>query len=1291
MALVTTAPYNQHVFMGRYANSGSDSAAETAIVTDAGWSLSDGIQYYDTTNDRIRLRRDGAWTDVYSDSDFVTTSTADSPVKLDGSGLLNENMMPDLTDYAKLAGRAGGQTLIGGTGDSDDLVLQSTSHVNKGVVQISGCNLDLGSNKIINVAAGTDGTDAVNKNQLDNAINGLTWKDPVDVLKIKSDADQSGADPTAGETGEAWLVNNWLNETDGDIVEWSGSAWVVIVANSGGEPPDGTRVLVIDSGAAGSFAGEEFSFGVYDATGNSWSFTAPVNGDAVLIAGGSSVYENQGFVFDDTPSDAWVQFAGSTLYTGGTGIDITGSVVSIDDWSLDAAYDNLGSGAGRVITVDSGAVEFTGSNASDYTVEVTNSANGGALFVNNSGSGNTIDLQDSGSSVFTISGAAALTTTSLASANFTTSGTFEVNASTNFSIEGATSSDVTVAGSGQTLTLEASGGGANQVIVQSAGTGTEAANPAIYLNATAGGVNISAALASSFTVASGDLTLEATSGDVDIISAASNIDFILGSTSIAAVTDEKSGTYSGENVVDVKSYMVSDWATDETLPLLEIIQTPTSAPVSQKMINLEAAGSNWSADFSQAIVYGKAPNGVAVLQIADTSGKLETSVGTITGATSSIQGVAFDRDDVTVQNGVIWTIGGVSGANIEFMIVNVDDDALETNQDSRLDILATESVLPVLCLVNYNSTEARAGFGNDNPVCTIDMSPGTGSALTHSNIDMRVNYKTEWDDEVYHDDRAYFADGAAGTPSIAFHGDTGTNTGLYLPAQGTVGVSADGSLIASFAAAEIDFSNITAFDVNASGAITLDGGASSNLTVTEDTADTDVTLTLKSENNGTPSGATNHSTLALVSYGAATDADAEGWITFDDQALQDATNWANPMKVSEYNASNEWDALYTALGNTEMTLVAAITYAITTGTNLWQVVANQLTPIATYSTVGLDINATGTNAITLDAQEDSNFTVTGSAKTLTLEAAGGSTNQVILQSAGTGVNALYLNASAGGVDIDASGGVTVDAGGAVSIAAASASDFTVSNSANLTLAVTGGSVQQLILNSAGTGNIDTTPAMDINATAGGIDIDAAGKSAFTVTGADLKLETVTSGTVDINSAASVTIDATDVTIDATNSLSFDAAADSNYTLTQATTDTGLTLTLFVDNNGSGASDSTLILRADESGSGTASIAHTINGTTEGTWTSSGLALKAGTSINEFSIDGTMAGNSDDAVPTEKAVVTYVGSYAPQVHTNAGNPEGVVTGAVGDICVDTTNTIVYIKASGAGNTGWSVAA
>ena len=44
-----------------------------------------------------------------------------------------------------------------------------------------------------------------------------------------------------------------------------------------------------------------------------------------------------------------------------------------------------------------------------------------------------------------------------------------------------------------------------------------------------------------------------------------------------------------------------------------------------------------------------------------------------------------------------------------------------------------------------------------------------------------------------------------------------------------------------------------------------------------------------------------------------------------------------------------------------------------------------------------------------------------------------------------------------------------------------------------------------------------------------------------------------------------------------------------------------------------------------------------------------LALASGTTANEISIDGTLAGDSDDAIPTEKAVKTYVDSQTVSDH------------------------------------------
>jgi hypothetical protein len=137
-------------------------------------------------------------------------------------------------------------------------------------------------------------------------------------------------------------VNTWGGGyTDGDIVEWNGSAWQVVVDEGGaGEPPDGTRVLVIASGAAGSFATEEDSFAIYDADTSSWSFEAPSNGDATLVVE-PSIYENQAYIYDDTPGE-WIQFAGNKIYTAGDGIDITTNEISA------VAGDGISVGAGGI-------------------------------------------------------------------------------------------------------------------------------------------------------------------------------------------------------------------------------------------------------------------------------------------------------------------------------------------------------------------------------------------------------------------------------------------------------------------------------------------------------------------------------------------------------------------------------------------------------------------------------------------------------------------------------------------------------------------------------------------------------------------------------------------------------------------------------------------------------------------------------------------------------------------------------------------------------------------------------
>jgi len=123
--------------------------------------------------------------------------------------------------------------------------------------------------------------------------------------------------PTVGAAGEAWLVNNWgTGYTNGNIVEWDGAAWNIVLANSGGEPPNATHVLVIGTGAAGSFASQGNKFATYNSTANTWSFVTPLDGDATLVNGELSIYENYGFVYD---TSGWVQFTGPASIPDATG------------------------------------------------------------------------------------------------------------------------------------------------------------------------------------------------------------------------------------------------------------------------------------------------------------------------------------------------------------------------------------------------------------------------------------------------------------------------------------------------------------------------------------------------------------------------------------------------------------------------------------------------------------------------------------------------------------------------------------------------------------------------------------------------------------------------------------------------------------------------------------------------------------------------------------------------------------------------------------------------------------
>lgn len=260
----------------------------------------------------------GAYTGVDPAADSVTFAglTMNGEIAMDGTGGGSPNKITGVASAS-----ADGDVLAYGQSGADLDGLNLTA------------NLVMNSNKITGIADATLATDAPSYGQLQSVAAGVQWKHAVEVLMMVTDADQGGSPPTltGNDAGKAYVVNNWGGGyTNGDIVEWDGSSFNVIVDEGGaGEPPTGTYVIVIDTGASGSFVSQENKVGVYDAATNTWTFTAPTNGDGRTVVGDGSIYENLGYVWDSTPGE-WVLFNGPGQINAGNGLTKTFNTLDVN-------------------------------------------------------------------------------------------------------------------------------------------------------------------------------------------------------------------------------------------------------------------------------------------------------------------------------------------------------------------------------------------------------------------------------------------------------------------------------------------------------------------------------------------------------------------------------------------------------------------------------------------------------------------------------------------------------------------------------------------------------------------------------------------------------------------------------------------------------------------------------------------------------------------------------------------------------------------------------------------------
>jgi hypothetical protein len=216
----------------------------------------------------------------------------------------------------------------------------------------------MGSNKITGLADGTASGDAVNKGQLDAAVAGISWQEPAalkDYIGTRTVAEiNSLGTPAAGHTVVASDAGTPTEGTSdalaaGDIAEFDGTSWKNLITNSGGFPPDGTRLLVhtetvtlVSPLTDGADEGKYADFGGASLTP---TLTSPADGDGILINEEAGVNENKAYVYDGAvPTGDWIQFSGLGLVTAGAGLTKTGNTLDV--------------GSGTGITVNADSIEF---------------------------------------------------------------------------------------------------------------------------------------------------------------------------------------------------------------------------------------------------------------------------------------------------------------------------------------------------------------------------------------------------------------------------------------------------------------------------------------------------------------------------------------------------------------------------------------------------------------------------------------------------------------------------------------------------------------------------------------------------------------------------------------------------------------------------------------------------------------------------------------------------------------------------------------------------------------------
>ncbi|MFA4917528.1 MAG: hypothetical protein WC560_12780, partial [Syntrophales bacterium] len=968
-------------------------------------------------------------------------------------------------------------------------------------------------------------------------------------------------------------------------------------------------------------------------------------GDLTIIGQSVPGVTTNGTIYYDTDTNTLNGRIGGAWVDLGQSAGVAGN--------MDAAY-NLFGAFPALVEVDAAQGQTTGltfrSNAASGTGDIIVDLNSTGDFKIQDASANHTTFNDDGSVLFygsvTLGDAAGDNVSMVGGLN---SNVHFNNTAANYTITGPSDGNLTVqGGAGFALNLTSNAASLYQT---TAGGLTLTGATTAALNALAGAVTITSTGAGNDIVLNSADTIELQ----DNVNAAAGVD-ITGALTVST-TSVLTGNVDANDGLDVAGGALSFTGTAGSWTFVEadsaLTQTGAGQVTFTGNVNATLGLDVTGADFTVGGGYGA--TGVTITD----AGAISANGAIVSGSTITIDGNVGTDSIVSTRGLTVQSAAGnlaldTDGAGTDIILTPTDDLLATLLADGRfsIDAAATDNTtttgvlgLTVDSLTTGNSAlyidyEVLATAAGTQSAINIPQITNTGSA-TVANVyglymqgisadgagDSSAIYipDSNWDYAIRAVDTVRF-DGIvdlngsvdADVSTFNLNASQGDNTAIVMNASHAAGgiqlISGTGDIhLQTSASAGSDIildpgTNNDFGTVDINSGIDLDAGTSETVVFTSGDADGSNFVTI----NDLQNPITGQTWLLTLAY------------TDDGEALADFLVMRDNNNDVKFSVSENGATVITGLAEgTDALTVTAGDVRITDG--------DLIVSAGDIDFDGVNFTADMTGTISLDAALSSNFTVTGAAQDLTLSSVGGSVNVTATEAA---ANQILLDAQgvvAGNAIVaqTTNGGISLDANGAVN------GDITIDAADILTL------------NSAD----DTALAIDINATAGGIamdaanaiSLDAAAASNFTVTGVGnltlLSVDATNASNVVIRagdtSADHVLMNGNDVAVgaegdflvrtgndidfdtsgfnaDSTNYISLDAASASNFSVVTSVDAEDLLLAV------TGATNSSVLIQSSGTAGDAIAISTSAGGmdlTVAGAAADEDLDLTANTSIN----------------------------------------------------------------------------